>query len=226
MAALSAPPDDVSLVARVRRSLADLGCSAAEVTALVVLVAGAVAVLGMLWVVARPGEPPAGAASGGPWSADAEGLGLLDEELVVHVAGQVAAPGLYRLPGGARVADALDEAGGPLPDAVLDGLNLARPLSDGEQLLVPGPAPPPGEHPDGGGQPQAAASAWRPDGLLDLNRATPADLEELPGIGPVLAARIVAYREDVGGFTAVGDLRDVGGIGEQKFQAIADLVAV
>lgn len=224
MAALSAPPDDLSMVARARRGLADLGCSPAEVTALVVLVAGAVAVLGLLWVLARPGDSAAGEAPEAS-SAHPGGLEIVEEELVVHVAGQVAAPGLYRLPGGARVADALDEAGGPLPDAALDGLNLARPLSDGEQLLVPGPAPPE-EGPGDAGQPQPAASAWRPDGLLDVNRATPEELEELPGIGPVLAARIVAYREEIGGFTAVGDLRDVGGIGEQKFQAIADLVAV
>lgn len=223
MPALSAPPDDLSKAARARRALAHLGCSPAEVTALLVLVVGAVAVLGLLWVLARPGQSAEGAA---PGTDAGEGLAALEEELVVHVAGQVTAPGLYRLPEGARVADALDEAGGPLPDAVLDALNLARPLSDGEQLLVPGPAPSPVHGSDGAAPAQAAASAWRPDGLLDLNRATAADLEELPGIGPVLAERIVAHRDEVGRFTAVGDLRDVPGIGERKFQAIAELVAV
>lgn len=223
MAALSPPPEHLSKVARARRGLADLGCSPAEITALIVLVAGAVAVLGLLWVLARPGQP----LQGEPAEDEPDGgVDLVEEELVVHVAGEVAAPGLYRLPGGARVADALDEAGGALPDAVLEALNLARPLSDGEQLLVPGPAPPAPQSPDGAAPAQTAPSAWRPDGLLDLNRATPADLEELPGIGPVLAERVVAHRDEVGGFTAVGDLRDVPGIGEQKFQAVAELVAV
>lgn len=225
MATPDAPPDDSSAAARLRRGVASLGCSAAEVTALIVLVTGAVAVLGLLWVLARPASPQAPTAP--PSVADE--LGFAEEELVVHVAGEVAAPGLYRLPAGARVADALGEAGGPLAEAVLDALNLARPLSDGEQLLVPGPPPPAGDPGDPGtaAHPHAvAASAWRPDGLLDLNRATPADLEELPGIGPVLAERIAAHRDQVGGFTAVGDLREVPGIGEKKFQAIAELVAV
>jgi len=201
-----------------------LGASAAEITALIVLVTGAVAVLGLLWVLARPANPQRPTAP--PSVADE--LGFAEEELVVHVAGEVAAPGLYRLAAGARVADALEEAGGPLPEAVLEALNLARPLSDGEQLVVPGPTPPAGDPGDPGAaaHPHAAASAWRPDGLLDLNRATPADLEELPGIGPVLAERIAAHRDQIGGFTAVGDLREVSGIGEKKFQAIVELVAV
>ncbi|HVL99455.1 MAG TPA: ComEA family DNA-binding protein [Egibacteraceae bacterium] len=219
MGTLTDPHDDAAFAERLRRGLAGLGCSPAELAGLVVLVAGAVAALVLLWVLARPGaaEPEAPAVP--------DGLAFADEELVVHVAGAVAAPGLYRLPGGARVADALEKAGGPLPDALLDALNLARPLTDGEQLLVPGPAP--AGQGDAPAEPAAAAaSPWRPDGRLDLNRATPADLEQLPGIGPVLAERIAAHRDQAGGFTAVGDLRDVPGIGEKKFQAVAELVAV
>lgn len=240
MTTLIGPPEDEGFSARLRRGLADLGCSGAEVAALAVLVAGAVVALALLWVLARPGEPAAGTEPGtglvgaGPVGAGPVGAGELafsDEELVVHVAGEVVAPGLYRLAGGARVADALEAAGGPLPGAALDALNLARPLTDGEQLFVPVPGPPPGEEGAGhaGGSVAGGhvpASAWRPDGRLDLNRATPADLEELPGIGPVLAERIHSHRESVGGFRAVGDLRDVTGIGERKFQSIAELVAV
>lgn len=220
MPAPSAPRDDASVLVRLRRGWGDLGCSRAEMAALSVLLAGAVAALGLLWVLARPSAP---APAAGPEVAG--DLALPVEEIVVHVAGEVAAPGLYRLPDGARVADALDEAGGPLPAAALETLNLARPLTDGEQLLVPGPAPPPGEAAGGHAAP-APPSAWRPDGLLDLNRATVEDFDQLPGIGPVLAERIHAHREDVGGFTSVGDLREVTGIGEKKFQALAELVAV
>ncbi|MEX0658270.1 MAG: ComEA family DNA-binding protein [Egibacteraceae bacterium] len=232
MAAPTAPSEDRTVLDRVLRGLARLGCSGAEIAALALLVGGGVAALGLLWVLARPGAAPAAdqqEPAGEAGSPEAPALvGEELEELVVHVAGEVAAPGLHRLPDGARVADALEAAGGPLPDAGLDALNLARPLTDGEQLFVPGPGPPPGQpaagHTEQGGP--APPSAVRPDGLLDLNRATPDDLEELPGIGPVLAERIVEHRDTVGGFGAVGDLRDVPGIGEKKFQSIAELVAV
>lgn len=230
MAAPPAPPaGDVRVGARVRRALAGLGCTTAELLALSVLVAGAVAALVLLWVLARPAAPGAsGGDDGGP---PLDGFELAgehaDEEVVVHVGGEVAAPGLYRLPGGARVADALEEAGGPLPTGALDALNLARVLSDGEQVIVPSPAPPPGAGEAGErGATALGAPAWRPDGTLDLNRATPADLEELPGIGPVLAERIIEHRDRAGGFAAAGDLRDVPGIGEKTFQSLADLVTV
>lgn len=234
MAAGKAPLDR-QVLTRARRALAALGCTPAESAALAVLVSGALAALALLWVMGRPG-PPAG---GGPAGGDPEPGGLIvqSEQVVIHVAGRVAAPGLYRLAGGARIADALAAAGGPLPDAALDALNLARPLSDGEQLLVPGPGAPaaaggprgqgsPAAQPGGPGAAAAAGGAWRPDGRLDLNVATAEDLEQLPGIGPVLAERIVQHREQHGGFAAVGDLREVSGIGEKTFQALAELVTV
>lgn len=229
MAALTSPPEDLTVLDRLRRGLHRLGCSGVEVAALALLLAGGGAALGLLWVLARPGAGPAADLPEPAGEAGSPGdLASGGEELVVHVAGEVAAPGLHHLPAGTRVADALEAAGGPLPDAELDALNLARPLTDGEQLFVPGPAPPPGQaaagHTEQGGA--APPSALRPDGLLDLNRATPADLEELPGLGPVLAERIVQHRDSVGGFGAVGDLREVPGIGEKKFQSIAELVAV
>jgi competence protein ComEA len=210
-----------------------LGCTPAELGALGLLVAGSLAALGMLWLlVARPGAASAVREAGG------EPLAVEAEPVVVHVAGRVATPGVYRLPGGSRVADAVDRAGGPLSDALLDGVNLARPVTDGEQLVVPGPAPPAappapgmgrGDVPAGAAPPAAPtspASARRPDGTLDLNRASLDELDELPGIGPVLAERIVEHREAGGGFRTVADLRDVPGIGEKTFQELAGLVSV
>lgn len=217
----TAPSDDPSARARLKSALAGLGCSPADVVALGVLVTGALAALGLVWLLARPAQPAGVQPPPGP----PEGLALAEEELVVHVAGQVTAPGLYRLPAGARVADALEEAGGPLPEAAVDALNLARPLADGEQLLVPASPPADGAVPAASAA-SAGAPAWRPDGALDLNLATADDLQELPGIGPVLAERIVEHREQIGRFAAVGDLRDVAGIGEKTFQSIAELVTV
>ncbi|MGH8904489.1 MAG: helix-hairpin-helix domain-containing protein [Egibacteraceae bacterium] len=212
------PPQRGSAVAWLREVVAGLGCTPVECVALSVLVAGAVAALGLLWLGARPGPPPQDPPAAG-------GIVVEAEEVVVHVAGAVATPGLYRLPGGARVDDALTAAGGPLPGAALDGLNLARPLTDGEQVVVPAAgaggmatAPP---APSG-----VPSPAGRSDGKLDLNRATAQDLDALPGIGPVLAQRIVSHRQEHGPFKTVGTLRDVTGIGERTFQQLAPLVAV
>ena len=133
--------------------------------------------------------------------------------LVVDVAGKVRAPGLRTLPSGARVQDALQAAGGPLPGTDLTGLNLARPLGDGEEVVVGVPGPAPGS--SGSGPP--------PTGPLSLNNATAQQLDALPGVGPVLAQRIVQYREQHGGFQSVDQLRHVSGFGERRLQ---DLRAV
>lgn len=117
-------------------------------------------------------------------------------DVVVHVAGSVAKPGLIRLPAGARVADAIEAAGGPRGRKTLDSVNLARPVVDGEQIVV--------------GAPVVGASAAG----VSLNAATAADLEDLPGIGPVLAQRIVAWREANGPFRSVDELSEVSGIGD------------
>ena len=127
-------------------------------------------------------------------------------EVVVAVAGKVVRPGLVRLPVGSRVDDALRAAGGPLDVAALGLLNLARVLVDGEQVLV-GVAPPPGA-------PQVPGQGPTAGGLLDLNTASTSDFEDLPGIGPVLAQRIVDWRTDNGPFASVDQLREVSGIGE------------
>ena len=136
--------------------------------------------------------------------------------LIVSVIGQVNRPGLVSVTSGARVADAIAAAGGALPDADLSSVNLARLVVDGEQIAVgiPGSALP------GGADPAGSA------GLVNLNTASQAELEELPGIGPVLAQRITDFRENNGGFTAVEELREVSGIGPTVYEDIVDLVTV
>ncbi|MFD3685837.1 helix-hairpin-helix domain-containing protein [Nocardiopsis sp. NPDC058631] len=148
--------------------------------------------------------------SGGPAPADGEA------DLVVHVGGEVAEPGLYTLPPGSRVADAVEEAGGALPEADLDLLNLARALADGEQLLVGVPLPPGAS----GTGPPGAAAAGGGAAPVDVNRADAALLETLPGVGPVIAENILAYREAHGPFSSVDDLINVDRIGEK---VLADL---
>lgn len=142
-------------------------------------------------------------------------------QVVVHVVGEVVRPGVVRLGLGARVADALDATGGATGAADLAAVNLARVLTDGEQLLVPvvGAAPAPGAAPD----PGTAARAG--DGLVDLNRADAATLETLPGVGPVLAGRIVEHRA-TRPFTSVDELDDVVGIGPALMADLRERVRV
>lgn len=146
------------------------------------------------------------------------------EQLAVHVAGAVVVPGVYLLPSGARVVDALDAAGGPRATADLSRLNLAAPLSDGEQVYVVvfGEDPPPAVSIGAAGDEGPTGS----EQLIDVNRADAAALEELPGIGPTLAAAIVQHREDHGPFDSIDALLDVPGIGDAKLGALRDLVTV
>lgn len=138
-----------------------------------------------------------------------------DEDLVVHVGGEVEEPGLYTLPPGSRVSDAVDAAGGALPEADLDLLNLARPLADGEQILVGLP------------QPDGAPGSADGESIIGLNQADQAELETLPGIGEKKAAAILAHREALGGsFTEVEDLLDVKGIGPSTFDELEPLVTL
>jgi competence protein ComEA len=141
--------------------------------------------------------------------------------VLVDVAGWVRHPGVYELAPGARVIDAIQAAGGPRRGAALESLNLAAPLVDGTQILVPkrGQAPP-----AGGGT--ASAGAATPGGLVNVNTAPAAELEALPGIGEVLAQRIVDYRTEHGPFASVEDLVDVSGIGDAILAEIRDLVTV
>ncbi len=134
--------------------------------------------------------------------------------IAVHVAGAVARPGVVELSAGARVADAVAAAGGAAAAADLSGVNLAAPVSDGGQVVVP-------TRSEGAGVSLRAGG-----GKVRLNSATAAALEALPGVGPVTAERIVAHREQHGPFASVEDLLDVPGIGEGKLAALRDLVEV
>ena len=138
--------------------------------------------------------------------------------LVVHVAGAVRQPGVYRLRAGARVADAVRRAGGARRRADLGAVNLAAELQDGRQVLVPLRAR--------GGGPPVAGAAPAPGVPLDLNTATVEQLDELDGIGPATAQQIVAYREAHGGFGSVEELDQVPGIGETRLAALRDKVRV
>jgi competence protein ComEA len=142
--------------------------------------------------------------------------------LFVHVAGWVRNPGVYELREGDRVIDAIRLAGGPRRRADLSVLNLAAPLTDGQQVLVPRPAAdgPPGAVPTPGITPGSSP------GLVNVNTATAEQLETLPGIGEVLAATIIQYREEHGPFTSVDQLLDVSGIGEVTLEEIRELVTV
>lgn len=139
--------------------------------------------------------------------------------LVVDVAGEVAHPGLQRLPAGSRVSDAVAAAGGPKRGASTASLNLARKLIDGEQVVV-GVV---GGHPAAAATGATARAAGQP---LDLNGASLSDLDQLSGVGPVLAQRIVAWRTEHGGFTTVDQLREVEGIGDRKFASLRAQVTV
>lgn len=135
----------------------------------------------------------------------------------VHVSGWVADPGVVSVPAGSLVVDAIVAAGGLRPGARVEAINLAAAVSQGQQVVVPGPVEGNGSH---NGAPAAGP------GGLSLNRATASELESLPGVGPVLAGRIVAYREANGPFSTVEDLLSVPGIGEAKLASIRDLVTV
>lgn len=135
-----------------------------------------------------------------------------ERSIEVHVAGWVVSPGVVRIPDGSIVADAIEAAGGLRAGALPDLINLATPLRSGDQVVVPGP--------------METGEAAAADGLLALNRANSTELQGLPGVGPVLAERIVAYREKNGPFSVVEDLLEVPGIGESKLASIRDLVRV
>ena len=156
------------------------------------------------------GEQEAGVAPVGEIAA-----GAAPAEIVVHVVGEVATPGVVRLPAGSRVTDALDAAGGATAAADLAALNLARTLADGEQVRVPAP-----------GDPAAAPAAPGTPTVLDLNAASATELDALPGIGPVLAERIVTWRAANGRFTRVAELTEVSGIGPALFADLEPLVTV
>ncbi|HKF90411.1 MAG TPA: ComEA family DNA-binding protein [Acidimicrobiia bacterium] len=146
------------------------------------------------------------------------------ERVTVHVAGAVTKPGVYDLDANARVIDAIEAAGGGVPDADLNRLNLAAKVADGQRVLVQrvGEAAPAGSASPGAG----SGGSADPSGLVSLNSATQAELEALPGIGPTLAEAIISERERRGGFRSVNELRDVRGIGEKRFADLKDKVTI
>ena len=143
-------------------------------------------------------------------------------EVVVDVAGRVRHPGIVRLPTGSRVVDAVEAAGGPRRGVDLTGLNLARVLVDGEQVVV-GVRPPPGVAASAASAPGAAGAAGA---LVNINTASQTELETLPGIGPVTAQAILQWRTDNGAFSAVDELMEVSGIGEATLADVAPFVTV
>lgn len=200
---MSSHRDATSSLAAIRRW--ELNATAVRALAAVAVVVAIGA--GVLAWRARPSiEPVAATTSATPGSP-------VSGEVVVAVAGRVQHPGLVRLPAGARVADALAAAGGPLPDTDLSTINLARKVNDGELITVGGPLP--------GGSAVAAGS-----GLVNLNTASLDQLQTLPGVGPVLAQRIVEYRDQHGGFASVADLRNVSGIGDARYNELKSRVTV
>lgn len=207
-----------------------LGASpSAVVGGLVVLLLGVV-VGALLWTREEPPAPELSIPYAAPDEHPADTPSTTAagaSEVTVHVAGAVAAPGVYVLPSGSRVGDAVSTAGGPLAGADLERLNLAAPVADGSRVYVPRVDQPevPGvlgadvAGPGGSSDPAST-------GPIDLNTADAAALEDLPGVGPATAAAIVAHREEHGPFSSVEELLEVRGIGEAKLAAIRDLVAV
>ena len=138
-------------------------------------------------------------------------------KLIINVAGKVKSPGVYQLPPGSRVIDAIEAAGNHLKGVDISDINLARLLVDGEQILV------------GGNRLQSSRSVARKitvDNPLDINRATLAQLDTLPGIGPVTAQRIIDYRNKVGRINALDELKKISGLGGAKFEEIKSLLRV
>lgn len=187
--------------------------------AVVVLAIAALAVTVGIGVWRGATAPTERVASPSPTAAATVAAG----RIYVHVDGQVRAPGLYVLPAGSRVVDAIASAGGFGEEADRASVNLARVVSDGEQLVVPGEGDPPPAA--GGGTPGGATDAAGA-AVVDINTADASALEELPRVGPAIAQRIIEWRDANGRFTAVEDLLAVPGIGEKMLESLRPLVRV
>ncbi len=149
---------------------------------------------------------PTGSGAGG-----VAGNGGGAPDLVVHVAGEVAEPGVFRLPVGSRVADALERAGGPTRKGLPGGVNLAARLVDGQQVVVPSRAP------AGGG----GATVAGEEGPISLGSADAGDLEEIEGIGPVTAEKIIEFRDQRGGIGSIEELDEISGIGPATIESLS-----
>ncbi|MGZ5311129.1 MAG: helix-hairpin-helix domain-containing protein [Solirubrobacterales bacterium] len=169
-------------------------------------VAVAVLLVGARWI--RSADAPAAGGEGGvAFEADGFEAGAdTVRDVVVHVAGAVARPGVYRLPAGARVADAVRRAGGLGRGAAEGSINLAARLSDGQQVVVPGVG--------------SAAPGGAAEGPISLGSATADQLDEIEGIGPVTAEKIVEFRDEHGGLSSVDQLDEISGIGPATMEAL------
>jgi competence protein ComEA len=196
--------------------------SRAELVGVVALVAVTLAGAGFWYVRSLPRPVEVRAQAPPPVPAPSASASAAVAPVLVDVAGWVRRPGVYRLPAGARVIDAIEAAGGARPGAELQALNLAAPLVDGTQILVPRP----GEAPPLPAPPAVAGSGAVPGALVNVNTATAAELETLPGIGEVTAQAIIDHRTEHGPFASVDQLLDVTGIGDVTLENIRDLVTV
>ena len=193
--------------------------SRAELIALVTVVGVTVAGAGFWYVRSLPApvqvrSGPSGALVAAPTASASPATVIL-----VDVAGWVRRPGVYEFAEGARVIDAIDAAGGARPGAVLSSLNLAAPLVDGTQVLVP-------KESQSAPTTETGTGTSGATGLVNVNSATNAELETLPGIGEVIAQAIVDHRTENGPFTSVEQLVDVSGIGDATLENIRELVTV
>ena len=180
------------------------------VGAMAVLLLGGLVVAVVISLLGASGQSrtvasPSAAATAGPGAV-----------VYVHVLGEVAGPGVYQLRDGDRVVDAIAAAGGFTSTADQEAVNLARFLSDGEQILVP----------VRGAAPTAGPVAGAVGGKVNINTASSAELETLPRVGPAMAERIIAWRDTNGRFSSVDDLLNVTGIGDKTFEALRELVTV
>ena len=236
------PSPPTSLVDRIDHLRAHLPTSVVRALGIVAVV---VVAAGVAWWLLRPPPPPIEAAlplatgtsiTPDPSAPDptASTTATAPVELVVQSAGAIASPGVYRLPPGARVDDLVAASGGLTGDADVDRVNLASLVGDGERVWFPrrGDEAPPevvagagggGGAPAGGAAPPGPAAA---PAMVNLNTATAAELDTLPGVGPATATAILAYREEHGSFAAVDDLLEVRGIGDAKLEQIRPLATV
>jgi competence protein ComEA len=170
-------------------------------------IAVAVLVIGARWIRSSGGESTGGAEVS--FAADSSHEAESTRDVVVHVAGDVRRPGVYRLPAGSRVTDAVRRAGGFAGGANQDAINLAARLSDGQQVVVPGP-----------GTVAASSAAGEQTGPISLGSATAEQLDGVEGIGPVTAQKIIEFRDQHGGLSSINQLDEVDGIGPSTMQTL------